>query len=315
MDAFSEEFHVGDKEVVSDKLSAFAKFFRQDFPSVPVVFRTAVFDGDDGIFFLQFHIVVRQLCGGSAAAVGFLENIQPGFRFIKFGGSHVQGNGNVLPEPVTGLVYRLGDAIQGVFRRVQPGGEAAFVAHGGGKAAVMKNGFQRMENFRAITQGFPEGGSAGRDDHEFLEINRRVGVGASVDDVHHRNGKDLGVRAAQVAVQGLVQLGRRRFGKRQGNTQNGVGPQFGLVECAVQGIHEGIRRGLFRGFQTDQGRSNDVTDVVYGLGDSLALVAGCVAVPEFPGFMFPGGSSAGDARRAYGASFQINVRLNGGVAA
>jgi len=68
------------------------------------------------------------------------------------------------------------------------------------------------------------------------------------------------------------------------------------IALIQQGIHEGIRRGLFRGFQTDQGRSNDVTDVVYGLGDSLALVAGCVAVPEFPGFMFPGGSSAGDAR-------------------
>ena len=34
-----------------------------------------------------------------------------------------------------------------------------------------RQGFQRMENFRAITQGFPEGGSAGRDDHEFLEVD------------------------------------------------------------------------------------------------------------------------------------------------
>ena len=100
--------------VISDKLSAFAKFFRQDFPSVPVVFRTAVFDGDDGIFFLQFHIVVRQLCGGSAAAVGFLENIQPGFRFIKFGGSHVQGNEDIRAQGVPGPFYGLCNAFQGV---------------------------------------------------------------------------------------------------------------------------------------------------------------------------------------------------------
>ena len=94
-----------------------------------------------------------------------------------------------------------------------------------------------------------------------------------------------------------------------------LAPSLALLNVPSREFHEGIRRGLLRGFQTDQGRSNDVADVVYGLGDSLALVAGCVAVPEFPGFVFPGGSSAGDARRAYGASFQINVRLNGGVAA
>ena len=172
-----------------------------------------------------------------------------------------------------------------------------------------------MEDFRAIAQGFPESRRTGRNDHEFLEVDGRVGVGAPIDDVHHGDGQNLGVRTAQVAVQGLLQLGRRRLGKRQGNAQNGVGSQFGLVEGAVQGAHEGVRRGLFRRFQADQGRGDDVADIVHSFGDAFALVAGRVAVPEFPGFMFPGGSSAGDARRAYGSAFQINVRLNGGVAA
>ncbi len=66
----------------------------------------------------------------------------------------------------------------------------------------MKDGFQRMENFRAITQGFPEGGAPGRTMLNFLEVNGRVGVGAAVDDVHHGDGQNLGVRAAQVAVEG-----------------------------------------------------------------------------------------------------------------
>ena len=172
-----------------------------------------------------------------------------------------------------------------------------------------------MKDFRAIAQGFPESRRAGRNDHEFLKVDGRVGVGTAVDDVHHGDGQNLGVRTAQVAVQGLLQLGRRRLGKRQGNAQNGVGSQFGLVEGAVQGAHEGVRRGLFRRFQADQGRGDDVADIVHSFGDAFALVAGRVAVPKFPGFMFPGGSSAGDARRACGSAFQINVRLNGGVAA
>lgn len=140
-------------------------------------------------------------------------------------------------------------------------------------------------------------------------------MGAAVDDVHHGHGQNLGVRAAQVTVQGLPELGRRRFRQGQGNAQNGVGAQFGLVEGSVQGAHQRIRRGLFRRFQANQGRSDDIADIVHGLRDAFALVPGHVAVPEFPGLMFSGGGSAGDACRAYGSAFQVNVRFNGGVAA
>ncbi len=38
-------------------------------------------------------------------------------------------------------------------------------------------------------------GGAHRHDHEFLEVDRGVGVGAAVHDVHHRDRQDLGVRA------------------------------------------------------------------------------------------------------------------------
>ena len=172
-----------------------------------------------------------------------------------------------------------------------------------------------MKYFRAVAQRFPEGGRSGRNDHELLEVDGGVGVGAAVDDVHHRYGEHFCVGAAQVPVQGLLELLGSGLGQGQGNAQNGVGAQFGLVERAVQGAHERVRRGLFRRFQADEGGRDDVADVVYGLGDALALVAGRVSVAQLPGFMFARGGSAGDGRSACGSAFQVHVRLNGGVAA
>jgi hypothetical protein len=48
---------------------------------------------------------------------------------------------------------------------------------------------QRVENLRATTQGLGESRSPNRHDHEFLKIDRVVGVDAAVDDVHHRHGQ------------------------------------------------------------------------------------------------------------------------------
>ncbi|MFR4436708.1 MAG: hypothetical protein ACLT8C_03165 [Akkermansia muciniphila] len=48
----------------------------------------------------------------------------------------------------------------------------------------------------------------------------------AVDDVHHGDGQNLGVRAAQVAVQGLVQLGRRSLGKRRETPRMALAPSW-----------------------------------------------------------------------------------------
>ena len=44
--------------------------------------------------------------------------------------------------------------------------------------------YKRQEDFRAVAQGFPEGGRALGHDHEFLEVNGGVRMSASIDDVH-----------------------------------------------------------------------------------------------------------------------------------
>ena len=47
-------------------------------------------------------------------------------------------------------------------------------------------------------------GRGDRHDHEFLDVDRVVGMLAAVDDVHHRNRQDAGRGAADVAEERLA---------------------------------------------------------------------------------------------------------------
>ena len=47
-------------------------------------------------------------------------------------------------------------------------------------------------------------GAAHRHDHEFLDVDRVVGVRAAVDDVHHRHGQHVRAGAAEIAVERQV---------------------------------------------------------------------------------------------------------------
>ena len=68
-----------------------------------------------------------------------------------------------------------------------------------------------------------------RHDHEFLDVDRVIGMLAAVDDVHHRSRQQTGADAAQVAVQRLLGVMRGRFGHGHRDAQDGVGPQVLLV--------------------------------------------------------------------------------------
>ena len=45
-----EELDVGDEDIVADELDLGAEFVGERFPILPIAFRAAVFDADDGIF-------------------------------------------------------------------------------------------------------------------------------------------------------------------------------------------------------------------------------------------------------------------------
>jgi hypothetical protein len=69
--------------------------------------------------------------------------------------------------------------------------EAAFVADIGvvaGRAAFLEG----VEDLRPMRTASAHAFRADRHDHEFLDVDRVVGVRAAIDDVHHRHGRMRG---------------------------------------------------------------------------------------------------------------------------
>ena len=89
-----------------------------------------------------------------------------------------------------------------------------------------------------------EGGQAFRHDHELLEIHRRIGVRAAVDDVHHRHGQHFGVGSAEIFEERQAELigGGLRVRERDG--EDGVRAELGFVRRAVELDHRLVHRDL-----------------------------------------------------------------------
>ena len=137
-----------------------------------------------------------------------------------------------------------------------------------------------------------------RHDHEFLEIDVVVGVLAAVEDVHHRHRQILGVGAAEVAVERQPDRVGGGVGDGQGDAEDGVGAELGLVGRAVQFDQQrGRVPPARRAFVAENLRGDDLVDVVDGLEDALAEIAFLVAVAQLDGLVGAGAGAAGDGGR------------------
>src|SRR5690606_16527558 len=156
-------------------------------------------------------------------------------------------------------------------------------------------------------------------DHEFLDVDVVVGVLAAVDDVHHRH------RHA-VLTGGAVQVGDVRvqrhtlglgsgLGGSQGDSQDGVGAQLGLVVGTVQLDHGAVQGSLVQRVATNQQLTDGAIDVGDGLEHALAQVTALVAVAQLQRFTGTGGGTGGRAGAAEDAAFQNHIRFNGRVTA
>ena len=58
-----------------------------------------------------------------------------------------------------------------------------------------------MVDFRAPAQAFAEGRSAGRHDHEFLDIDGISSMGPAVEDIHHRDRQIIAINAAEETIE------------------------------------------------------------------------------------------------------------------
>ena len=103
---------------------------------------------------------------------------------------------------------------------------------------------QGVEHLRPHADGLGERRGADRHDHEFLEVDRIVGVRPAVDDVHHRHRETPRLRPADVAVERQPGRLRRGLGRRQRYAQDRVGAEPGLVGRAVERDQRAVDRDL-----------------------------------------------------------------------
>ena len=137
---------------------------------------------------------------------------------------------------------------------------------------------------------------------------------ATIDDVHHRHRQQPRIGAADVAVERQTRRHRRRLGRGERHTEDGIGAELGLVGRTVEFNHHAIEGDLFLGLVAAQRVAQLTVDGIDRLGDTLAHVA-IAAVAQFDRFVRAGRSARGNRRPSDRAIVKMHVHLNGGVAA
>lgn len=108
----------------------------------------------------------------------------------------------------------------------------------------------------------------------------------TVEDVHEGNGKNerlLGSgKVGDVSVERDTLLGRTSLSNGQGDTEDGVGTELGLVGGAVQLVQEFVDLGLVLDIEvlSDEGRADDLVDVLDGLLNTLSAPLGLVTIAK-----------------------------------
>ena len=315
VDAFAEEFHIGDEQVVANQLGGRAERVGEFFPADPIVFGAAVLDRDDGVFFAETGVISDELVGAALGSIGLLEDIGLLGGVVELAGGAIEGDEDLLAEFVASGFHGLGDGVQGVLGAGEGRGESAFVADGGGKFATFEFALERMENLGARTKGLREGREVLWHDHELLEINRSIAVRASVKDVHHRHGKDLGVGSAEIFVKGLPNLRGGGLRGCEGNGEDGIGSDFLFGRGAVNRNHGFVDRHLIRRVEADESGSEKFGNISDSFVYALAEIAGFVSVAKLHGLMLSSAGAAGNRCAADGAAGEFDIGFDSRVTA
>src|SRR3954463_4427555 len=311
LDAFGEALDVGDKEIVADELALLADEVGQLLPAVHVVFRHAVLDGDDRIARDEISKVLGLLGDRAGLALALIYVLAV---LEELGRGAVEANDDVGARLVAGLADRVHDEFERGVRRRQVRGKAALVADICVEASLPQIRLQGVQDLRPIAQALGKGGRANRQDHEFLEVDRIVGVHAAIDDVHHRHRQETRGGAADVTVQRHVERVRGRLGAGERHAEDGGGAQPALVRRAVEVDHDLVELGLLLDIEAAQRLEDLAVDGADCLGDALAEIAGLVAVAQFHRLMGAGGGARRHGSTAERTIFQHDVDLDGGIA-
>ena len=152
-------------------------------------------------------------------------------------------------------------------------------------------------------------------DHEFLDVDGRIGVGAAVEDVHHGHREDLGIDAPDVPEERDAQHVGRRPCRGQGDAEDRVGAELGFGLGSVHLQQERIQAVLVQRIVAEELRRDDLIHVGDRLANALAEIALLVAVAQLDGLVFAGRCAGGNCGAAVGTVGEGHFDLHGRVAA
>jgi hypothetical protein len=139
------------------------------------------------------------------------------------------------------------------------------------------------EDLGPPAQRLGEARRADRVEHELLEVDVVVGVGAAVDHVHHRRGQERRAGPSEEAVERLAGDGGPGVGGRQRDAEQGIRAEARLGLGAVEGNQSAVEGflvpGRAEGEVCDRVRDLPV-HVADGLSHALPAVAGLVPVAQ-----------------------------------
>ena len=160
-----------------------------------------------------------------------------------------------------------------------------------------------------------EGGRAGRDDHELLQVDRVLPRATPpLITFSIGTGSVLAVVAAEVAVERDAGLRGGGLGRRERDAEDRVRAETALVRRAVGVDQRGVDRGLVGGVETGDGLAQRAVHVRDGPGDALAAPRGA-AVAQLDRLVHAGRGARRDDRRSGGAGLEPDVDLDGRVPA
>ncbi len=312
LDAFGQPLGVGHEQIVADQLDLAAQRVGQQLPAFEIILGHAVLDRDDRIALDQLGVVFDHALG----IQGLLLAGQHIFAVLEeFGRGAVQRQGDFLARLVAGILDRLHHEVERLVGAFQRRREAAFIADIGVVAGGLQSRLQRMEHFGAHANGVGDRRRRHRHDHEFLDVDRIVGMRAAIDDVHHRHRQNMRIGVADIAPQRHAGLFGGGLGDGERHAEDGVGAQAAFVLGAVQFDHGTVEDQLFLGIHARQRVIDLAIDGLDGLQHALAAVTALVAVAQFDSLMRAGRGARGDGGAAETARLQDDIHLDGGIAA
>src|SRR5208337_1965138 len=136
---------------------------------------------------------------------------------VELAGRGIESDGHLFAGFVAGGGDGLENDLNGFLVGLATWRETAFIANGRGIAVLFEGSLQRVEDFNPPAESFAERGGSNGHGHEFLKIDRAVGMGAAIEDVHHRDGEKIAGSIRGVAGEIFVE----RLFERNGSGASG----------------------------------------------------------------------------------------------